>query len=91
MFIERQFKEMLERRGVAGRIGFGRDMGATKNLEKEEEAGQALEIFVACRHEITKDFKDPMRQLKFWKKVMPVSPADFSWKEEGGVDVAKSW
>lgn len=55
--------------GLAGQIAFGRDMGATKSLGSEEQAGQALEIAVACTHEVEENFKDPLRQFRFWDKV----------------------
>lgn len=68
-FFPRQYKETWQRPGPAGQVAFGRDMGATKSLGREGQASQALEVTVACTHEVEELFKDPLRQYKFWKKV----------------------
>lgn len=52
-----------------GRVGFGRDMGATSTMRDADEAGQAIKITQAARAECEHYLRDPMRKYKMWRKV----------------------
>eukprot|EP00884_Botryococcus_braunii_P016359 jgi/Botrbrau1/3406/Bobra.0337s0042.1 len=56
---------------VIGKVGFGRDMGATQTLRSQgEPAGKALEVSLACTHEVEELFKNHFRHFKIWRKAV---------------------
>ena len=63
------------RPGNAGRVGFGKDMGATRSLRDTDHSGQAMEATAGALLEADRRMTDPPRRFKIWRKVpswMPV-------------------
>ena len=54
---------------VAGRVGFGRDLGATKSLTEGDAPGQAMAATSAALVEAEHTLSDPLRPFKIWQKV----------------------
>ena len=55
-------------RTAAGRVGFGRDMGATRALAGDD-SGRAMEATATAMAEADRLITDPLRKYKFWLKV----------------------
>ncbi len=56
-------------RSTAGRVGFGRDLGATKSLTEGDGPGQAMAATTAALVEAEHTLLDPLRRYKIWRKV----------------------
>ncbi len=52
----------------AGRVGFGRDMGATRALTGDD-SGHAMEATAVAMAEADALNLDPLRKYKLWRKV----------------------
>ena len=59
---------------VAGRVGFGYDMGAVSEAAGEGagKIANVLEITDAAAAEVEKRWGEPYRVWQFWKKVLPI-------------------
>ena len=57
------------RPGNAGRVGFGKDMGATRSLRDTDHSGQAMEATAGALLEADRRMTDPPRRFKVWRKV----------------------
>ena len=55
-------------RAAAGRVGFGRDMGATRALTGDD-SGRAMEATANALLEAEKLMTGPLRRYRFWDKV----------------------
>ncbi|CAL5223871.1 g6460 [Coccomyxa viridis] len=53
---------------VIGRVGFGRDLGATRNLSEGDGPGQAMAVTNAALFEAEHTLLDPLRGYKIWRK-----------------------
>ena len=56
-------------RRVAGRVGFGKDMGATRSLRDSDTSGQAMEATAGALLEADRRLTSPLRKYQFWRKV----------------------
>ena len=54
---------------AAGRVGFGRDLGATRSLTEGDGPGQAMAATTAALVEAERTLLDPLRRFKIWRKV----------------------
>ena len=59
----------------AGRVGFGKDMGATRSLRDTDAPGQAMEATSGALLEADRKMTDPTRKFQFWRKVLLSSSA----------------
>lgn len=53
---------------VIGRVGFGKDMGATRSLRNSDAPGQAMEATSGALLEADRRLTDPTRRFQFWRK-----------------------
>ncbi|CAL5225848.1 g8631 [Coccomyxa viridis] len=53
---------------VIGRVGFGRDLGATRSLTEGDGPGQAMAATTAALLEAEQTLLDPLRHYKIWRK-----------------------
>ncbi len=54
---------------IAGRVGFGKDMGATRSLRDSDTSGQAMEATAGALLEADRRLTSPVRKYQFWRKV----------------------
>lgn len=54
--------------GIAGKVGFGRDLGATRSLTEGDGPGQAMAATSAALVEAELTLLDPLRRYKIWRK-----------------------
>jgi hypothetical protein len=60
----------------AGRVGFGYDMGATKELEDATGAQHALEIADDAAKEVERRWAEPYRKYRWWSRVRATLSSD---------------
>ncbi|CAL5219591.1 g1454 [Coccomyxa viridis] len=53
---------------VIGRVGFGKDMGATRSLRDSDTSGQAMEATAGALLEADRRLTSPVRKYQFWRK-----------------------
>jgi hypothetical protein len=55
--------------GCAGRLGFGKDMGAIAALKQGKDSKSALDLCSLLVSEAQEYLNDPLRGLKIWRRV----------------------